>query len=78
MPQSGARMTSSGFTYSSARFTRATTSCGVSIAMSDRSRHPTRIFLPFSFASTEQSRLDCAVSTETWLTGLPASSGRKE
>src|SRR5436190_4346570 len=78
IPQSGARMTSSGFTCLSALFIRSTTFCGVSTVMSERSMQPSMIFLPRSFSSTAVSRLDCAVSIETCEQEQPASSGRKE
>src|SRR5438552_3302924 len=78
IPQSGARMTSSGFTCLSALFTRSATFCGVSTVMSERSMQPSMIFLPRSFSSTAVSRLDCAVSIETCEQEQPASSGRKE
>src|SRR5438105_5942853 len=78
IPQSGATMTSSGFTCSSALLIRSTTFCGVSTVMSERSMQPTMIFLPRSFSSTAVSRFDCAASIETCWQEQPASSGRKE
>src|SRR5881396_1672221 len=78
IPQSGATMTFSLFTNLRAFLIRSATCCGVSTAMSERSRQPTMIFLPCNFASTAQSSLDCAVSIETCEQAQPASSGRKE
>src|SRR5262249_42739483 len=78
MPQSGATLTSSGGTSFNARRMRSATCRGVSTRMSDRSMHPTMIFLPGSFCSTAVSSFDCAVSIDTCRTGEPASSGRKE
>src|SRR5439155_15163696 len=72
IPQSGARMTSSGFTCLSALCIRSAIFCGVSTVMSERSRQPTMIFLPCNFASTAQSSLDCAVSIEPCRQEQPA------
>ena len=78
MPQSGARITFSAFTYGSARSIRSTTVSGVSTSGSERSMQPTIIRLPSSACSAEQSRCDCAVSIETWRQLHWASSGRNE
>ena len=78
MPQSGAAITSSGRTCCSARRMRSATCSGVSTRVSERSMHPTMIFFPGSFCSTDVSSFDCAVSIETCCTGEPASSGRNE
>ena len=77
-PQSGATMMRSAGTCGSARRMRAATVSGVSTLMSERSSTPRMMVLPGSFSSTEQSRLDCAVSIETCRTGDAASSGRNE
>src|SRR6185503_2604964 len=78
MPQSGARIMSSGRTNAMAFFTRAATVCGVSTFASERSMQPTMILLFFRVLNTEQSRFDWAVSIEICLTGEPDSSGRNE
>src|SRR5881628_2602498 len=61
-----------------ARRMRAATFSGASTVMSLRSITPRMIVLPGRDSSTEQSRLDCAVSIETWLQLQPASSPRNE
>ena len=78
MPQSGARMMFSAFTYGSARSMRCTTVSAVSTSGSARSMQPTITRLPSSAASAEQSSFDCAVSIDTCRQLHYASSGRKE
>src|SRR5439155_6672217 len=64
IPQSGATTRFSGATNGRARRMRAATFCGVSTVMSFKSITPRTIVLPGRDFSTEQSRLDCAVSIE--------------
>ncbi len=78
IPQSVATRMSCGVTNGSARRIRAATVSGVSTLMSERSMVPRRICLPGSFVSTEQSRLDCAVSIEICRHVQSANSGRNE
>src|SRR5689334_22181924 len=78
IPQSGARITSCGSMNSSARLMRATTVSGDSTSGVERSMHPTRTFLPGSFASTEQSSFGSAVSMEISLHEQLANSERNE
>ena len=78
MPQSGARMTFSAFTYGSARSMRATIVAGrldLRVGEVDAADHHLLAGEP---RSAEQSRCDCAVSIETWRQLHCASSGRNE
>src|SRR2546422_8017372 len=78
IPQSGATTMSFDATKGRARRMRAATFSGVSTVISLRSITPRMMVLPGRVFSTEQSRLDCAVSIETWLQLQPASSPRNE
>src|SRR5438132_1883199 len=78
IPQSGATTTRSGATKGRARRMRAATFSGVSTVTSFKSITPRMIVLAGRDSSTEQSRLDCAVSIETWRQLQPASSPRNE
>ena len=64
IPQSVHTMMFRGSLKGSARRMRRATSSGDSTCISDRSITPSMTFFPAKEESTEQSRLDCAVSIE--------------
>jgi hypothetical protein len=64
IPQSVHTMMFRGSVKGSARRMRRATSAGDSTCISDRSITPSMTFFPAREESTEQSRLDCAVSIE--------------